>query len=205
MNPPYGNTLIDLLAPNEERDALLHHAATLPSIQISPRTQCDLELLATGAFSPLDRFLARADYECVLAEMRLENGTLWPMPITLPVDADAPVELDCDIALRSANNEILAVLMVEEIYAWDHAEAATRVAGTRDPKHPLVAEMEWWGKFHVSGSLRVLALPTPPDFRELRRTPAETRARCWSRLTGLGSRVPSASLSTSPTVAIRSP
>jgi sulfate adenylyltransferase len=176
LNTPYGGALVDLLVPGEEVHDLAAYAATLPSIQVSPRTQCDLELLATGAFSPLDRFLGRDDYERVVAEMRLANGALWPMPIALPVDGDAPVELHHDLVLRSAKNDILAVLTVEEIYPWDREEAAAHVAGTNDPRHPLVAEMERWGKFNVSGRLRVLALPTPPDFRELRRTPAEVRA-----------------------------
>jgi sulfate adenylyltransferase len=177
LNPPYGGTLIDLLVRGDERDALLREAAALPSIQISPRAQHDLELLATGAFSPLDRFLGSADYACVLGEMRLGNGTFWPMPITLPVAADAPVALDRDVALRSATNEILGVMTVEEIYAWNRDEAAQGIAGTRDPKHPLVSELERWEPLNISGRLRVLNLPSPFDFRELRRTPAEVRAR----------------------------
>jgi sulfate adenylyltransferase len=177
LTNPYGGALIDLLVREEERGELLAYAATLHSIQISPRIQCDLELLATGAFSPLDRFLGRDDYQRVLAEMRLSDGTLWPMPITLPVGADAPVELGSDVVLRSATNEILAVLTVEEIDPWDRDEAADRIAGTRDRKHPLVAEMARWGDLHVSGRLRVLALPTPPDFRALRRTPAQVREK----------------------------
>jgi sulfate adenylyltransferase len=175
LTTPYGGALIDLLVPEEELDELLRYAATLPSIQISPRIQCDLELLATGAFSPLDRFLGRDDYERVLAEMRLSDGTLWPMPITMPVAANAPIALGSDVVLRSASNEILAVLTVAEIYGWDRAEAAERIAGTRDQKHPLVAEMEQWGNFNVSGKLRVIALPAPSDFRELRRTPLQVR------------------------------
>lgn len=177
LNPPCGGALVDLVVRDDERAALLREAAAMPSIQISPRAQCDLELLATGALSPLDRFLGRDDYERVLADMRLADGTLWPMPITLPVDAGAPLELDRDVVLRSPNNEILAVLTVDEIYAWDYGEAVDRIAGSRDPKHPLVAEMERWGRLQVSGRLRVVAMPTPPDFRELRRTPAEVRER----------------------------
>ncbi|HXH40093.1 MAG TPA: bifunctional sulfate adenylyltransferase/adenylylsulfate kinase [Thermoanaerobaculia bacterium] len=172
LTTPYGGALTNLLVDRDE----LAYAATLPSIQISARTQCDLELLATGAFSPLDRFLGRDDYARVLAEMRLGDGTLWPMPITLPVEETSDIALDRDVLLRSARNEILAILTVEEIYEWDRNEAALRIAGTADRKHPLVAEMERWGRFNLSGRLRVLALPTPPDFRELRRTPAEVRA-----------------------------
>ncbi len=176
LQTPYCSTLIDLVVPRGEFASLASHAATLPSIQISARVQCDLELLATGAFSPLDRFMGQRDYERVLAEMRLADGTLWPMPITLPVDRDAPVEAGREIALRSLKNELLAILTVEEIYPWDRAEAAIAIAGTNDRKHPLVAEMESWGDRNVSGRLRVLALPAPADFKELRRTPAEVRS-----------------------------
>ena len=78
MIPPFGGTLINLFAE-------ISGAETLPSIQLSERSRCDLELLATGGFSPLDRFLGRTDYERVVAEMRLANGTLFPIPVTLPV------------------------------------------------------------------------------------------------------------------------
>lgn len=170
--PPYGDRpLVDLRDADPGRAA---YAATLPSIQISPRAQCDLELLATGAFSPLDRFMSQRDYLRVVHEMRLADGTLFPIPITLPVDAPPP--LHHDVALRSAKNEILAVMTVEEVYGWDVDEAAQHVFGTTDRRHPLVAEMDRWGKLNVSGKLRVLRIPTPPDFRELRRTPAEVRA-----------------------------
>ena len=168
---PYGGTLVNLMAAVEVADA-----AALPSIQISERSQCDLELLATGAFSPLDRFMSQADYRSVLDRMRLGNGTVFPIPITLPVDADAPVETGRDIALRSAKNEILAVMTVDEIYEWDRDEAAQKILGTTDSKHPLVAEMARWGQWNISGPMRVLKVPTPADFRELRRTPAEVRA-----------------------------
>ena len=168
---PYGGTLVNLMESVEVADA-----AALPSIQISDRSQCDLELLATGAFSPLDRFMSQADYRSVLDRMRLANGVVFPIPVTLPVDADAPVETGRDIALRSSKNEILAVMTVEEIYEWDRDEAAQKVFGTQDTKHPLVAEMARWGQWNISGRLRVLKLPTPADFRELRRTPAEVRS-----------------------------
>jgi len=166
--PPYTSPLVDLL-----EEGLAQYAATLPSIQISPRSQCDLELLATGAFTPLDRFMSQRDYERVVSEMRLANGVLFPIPITLPVDE--PPQLNHDVALRSQKNEILAVMTVEEIYGWDPEVAAQQVFGTTNKRHPLVAEMERWGKLNISGKLRVLRLPTPPDFRELRRTPAEVR------------------------------
>ncbi|HEV7920056.1 MAG TPA: bifunctional sulfate adenylyltransferase/adenylylsulfate kinase [Thermoanaerobaculia bacterium] len=167
-------SLIDLLIPAEELPDAMRHAGTLRSIQLSDRAVCDLELLATGAFSPLDRFLSEADYRSVVETMRLADGTLFPLPITLPVAED--VRAGEELALRNAKNDLLAILRVEETYAWDREEFAQKVLGTTDVRHPLVAELQRWGRTNISGPLRVLRLPTPPDFRELRRTPAEVRA-----------------------------
>jgi sulfate adenylyltransferase len=178
---PCGGKLVDLRVPTEERADLLAYARQLPSLQISERAVCDLELLATGAFSPLDRFMGKADYERVLAEMRLANGQLFPLPITLPVrrdtTPDTALRLDQDIALRNANNELLAVLTIEEIYEWQHTALAQQAFGTLDLRHPLVAETQRWGQWNLSGRLRVLNLPHHYDFAELRLTPAQTRAR----------------------------
>ena len=170
---PYRGHLVDLVEPPESIDALAAWAATLPSIRISERTRCDLELLACGAFSPLDRFMGRADYDRVVEEMRLADGTIFPIPITLPVDT--PPAVGSDIAIRTSTNDVVAVMKVEEVYEWDLERAAKCVFRTTDRKHPLVAEMERWGRFNVSGPLRVLKLPQPRDFRDLRRTPAEVR------------------------------
>ncbi|MBN1218446.1 MAG: bifunctional sulfate adenylyltransferase/adenylylsulfate kinase [Anaerolineae bacterium] len=174
---PYGGKLVDLLAPTEAIDELKVYASHLPSIQLSERAVCDLELLAVGAFSPLDRFMGQADYRRVLDEMRLASGHLFPLPITLPVEIDSLVGLDQEIALRNAKNELLAVMTVEEIYEWDLAEVAEKALGTHDLRHPLVAEMHRWGKLNISGQVQMLHLPPHYDFRELRLTPAQTRAR----------------------------
>lgn len=173
---PYGGKLVDLMVPASELAAAKAYASTLPSIQISARAVCDLEMLATGAFSPLDRFMGEADFRRVLTEMRLANGALMPIPITLPVRAEDGLTIGQDIALRDSMNDLLAIMTVEEIYAWDVAETAERVYGTQDTKHPIVAEMARWGGLNASGPLRVLQLPRHYDFVEIRRTPAETRA-----------------------------
>jgi len=177
LNPPYGGVLVDLIETGPAAEELVAHANRLPSLQVSERVTCDLELLATGAFSPLDRFMGRADYESVVANMRLASGLVFPIPVTLPVEPFDGLKLDAEIALRSAKNELLAVLTVEELYEWDRAEAARHVFGTADLRHPLVAEMQRWGRLNLSGRLRVLALPYRYDFRELRLTPAQTRTR----------------------------
>jgi len=170
---PCGGTLVDLTVPPDE----LEHAKSLPSVHLSERAVCDLELLATGAFSPLDRFMGSADYQRVVTEMRLAEGYLFPIPVTLPVASDAPIKLDHELSLRDSRNEILATMMLEEIYEWDLAETAREVFGTGDARHPLVAEMHRWGTRNISGRLKVLRLPLHFDFRELRLTPAETRSR----------------------------
>lgn len=180
--PPYGGRLVDLCVAPEEVAELKERAGRLPSLQLSERSVCDLELLATGGFSPLDRFMGREDYARVLDEMRLANGFVFPVPVTLPVEKDAPVELDREVALRDAKNNLLAVMTVEEIYEWEHAEASRKVFGTEDLRHPLVAEMSRWGRRNVSGRLRVLQLPARHDFQELRMTPAQVR----ERLAGFG-------------------
>jgi sulfate adenylyltransferase len=174
---PYGGELVDLVVPAEQAEELKNRASHLHSIQISERSVCDLELLATGAFSPLDRFMGEKDYQCVLEEMRLSSGQVYPIPITLPVDPSPELKLDSEIAIRNSKNELLAVMQVAEIYEWNLAEEASKVLKTTDARHPLVAEMHRWGKVYVSGRLQVLELPTHYDYRGLRLTPAETRHR----------------------------
>jgi sulfate adenylyltransferase len=174
---PYGGDLINLVCPDEETKALAVYANSLPVLQLSERSLCDLELLAVGAFSPLDRFMGHADYRHVLAEMRLTSGHIFPIPITLPARSDFDVREGQDIALCNSQNEPLAVLTVEEAYEWNLDQAAVNVFGTRDPRHPLVAEMNNWGTLNLSGRLRVLRLPRHYDFVDLRLTPLQTRAR----------------------------
>lgn len=173
---PYGGELVNLV---DESEALADKARRLPSLHISDRAMFDLELLATGGFSPLDRFMSKADLESVIGDRRLADGTLWPMPITLPVDG-AP-SLDSEVALRDARNNLLGVMRVEEAYEWDRDAMAAGVFGTRDEAHPLVAEMRGWGRHNISGELRALGLPKYPDFAELRLTPARTRAALEGR------------------------
>ena len=174
---PYGGTLIDLMVPAQENDDLKAYASQLSSVQLSERAVCDLELLATGAFSPLDRFMGQADYQRVLDDMRLTSGHIFSLPVTLPVEPNPALRLDQDIALRNAQNELLAVMTLTEIYAWDRDEMAQKAFGTRDPRHPLVAEMHRWGQVNIAGPLRVLQLPRHYDFQDIRLTPAQTRAK----------------------------
>ena len=173
---PYGGEMVDLVVPREEADDLRARATGLPSIQLSDRAACDLELLATGAFSPLDGFMGERDYRRTVGEMRLDDGTVFPIPVTLPVDDPSSIRLDADIALRDSRNELLAVMTVQEAYEWDLLEVADQVFGTQDVRHPLVSEMHRWGRVNISGPLQVLQIPPHHDFTGLRQTPSETRA-----------------------------
>jgi sulfate adenylyltransferase len=162
---PYGSRLVNLMVDSaRERAELKEYASQLPSIQISARSICDLELLAIGAFSPLDRFMGEKDYWRVVEEMRLADGTLYPMPITLPVERDGTVEVGREIVLRSPTNQMLALMKVEEIFGWNYEHEVQNVTGTLDTRHPLASEMTRWPKFYASGPLKVLELPDHYSF-----------------------------------------
>jgi sulfate adenylyltransferase len=180
---PYGGNLVDLFVSTEEKQELVEKSRRLPSVQISSRSLCDLEMLATGAFSPLDRFMGKEDYERVLTEMRLKDGTLFPIPVTLPIDGKAiPTETD-QIVLCDSRNNTLAIMQIEEVYTWDPQREARLVLGTADPRHPLISEMSQWGSVYVSGAMQVLELPKYYDFQELRHTPRQVRA-CLAEMGG---------------------
>ncbi len=172
---PYGGKLVNLVVEGKEREELLARAAKLPSIKITMRNLCDLELLATGGFSPLATFMGKADYERVLHEMRLSDGTFWPLPITLTADPKELPTVGEDIVLRNANNDVIAIMTVDEVYHWDLQTEAALAYGSNDPKHPMVSEMQRWNKVCISGPMQVVNLPKYYDFVELRRTPAQVR------------------------------
>jgi len=171
---PYGGTLVDLLASDRERSELAREVTHLPSLQLSPRSLCDLELMAVGGFSPVARFMGQLDYISVLERMRLADGTLFPIPITLPV-ADPGEWEGRRIALRSPSNHLIAIMDVEEVYEREAEMEARQVCGTTSEDHSLVSEMGSWGSYYLSGPLIVLELPRHYDFPEYRSTPAQVR------------------------------
>jgi sulfate adenylyltransferase len=175
LNTPYGGALVDLVKTGAEREALIELTTKLPDVRISQRSLHDLELLAIGAFSPLDRFMGKADYERVMEEMRLANGMLFPMPITLTVNKEELPKGADRVVLRDVRNNGFAVMDIEETYSWDPLVEGMKVLGSTDPRHPLVSEMIRWGDLCISGTLHVFDLPSYSDFVELRRTPREVR------------------------------
>lgn len=176
LSSPYGGKLVNLIVPVQECDAVSAEANHFPDIQLSDRALHDLELLAVGGYSPLDRFMGKNDYQRVLTEMRLADGTLFPMPITLTISKeDLPTRAEW-IALRDSRNYLIAVMKIEEVFTWDPVREQRLVLGTTDTRHPLVSEMEQWGDLCISGELRVINMPIYYDFVNIRRTPTETRA-----------------------------
>ena len=173
---PSEDRLVDLTVSIENISEAIEHAKTLPRVHLSERALCDLELLAVGGFSPVDRFMGYQDYVRVVEEMRLNNGQLFPIPVTLPVTNEEPIKFDQEVALVDLRNEIVATMTTDEIYKWDLKETAQQVFGTTDERHPLVAEMNSWGTHNIAGQLKVIRLPAHFDFRDLRLTPRQTRS-----------------------------
>jgi sulfate adenylyltransferase len=164
------------------------------SLTLDERGLCDLELVANGGFSPLKGFLGKTDYERVVGEMRLADGTLWPLPVTLPVTPGDGVDVGKTLALRDVYGNLLAFLHVEEMYAFDKGAEARGAYGSADPKHPAVAYLNRLGGHYAAGRLEVLRVPPHYDFVELRRTPAELRehfrALGWSKVVAFQTRNP---------------
>ena len=142
--PPYGGKLVNLVVEGKAREELLARAAKLPSIKITMRNLCDLELIASGGFSPLTTFMGKADYERVLHEMRLSDGTLWPLPITLTADPKELPAVGEELVLRNANNDTIAIMQLDEVYHWDAATEAALAYGSTDSKYPMVFAIAGW-------------------------------------------------------------
>jgi sulfate adenylyltransferase len=178
LNPPHGGELKELYLPAEQAEALKQHSATLPGWDLSQRQICDLELLLNGAFSPLTGFLNRRDYDRVVHELRLADGTLWPIPVTLDVSEAfaASIQAGADIALRDVQGVPLAVLTVEDIYFPDKLVEAREVFGTTDTTHPGVADLlQRSNPVYLGGTLRGIQPPQHYDFAELRDSPRRLR------------------------------
>jgi len=169
-------------------------AKNFTSVTLDERTLCDLELLAIGGYSPLKGFLGQADYEGVVNAMRLADGTLWPLPVVLPVTPGQGVEEGKPLALRDVYGNLLAFLHLEEIYRPDREVEAREVHGSTDAKHPSVAYLNSLPGYYAAGRLEVLRTPPHFDFVEIRRTPAQLRAHLnslgWEKVVALHTTTP---------------
>jgi sulfate adenylyltransferase len=168
-----------------------------PSWDLTPRQLCDLELLMNGAFSPLQGFMVKRDYESVCSSMRLADGTLWPIPIVLdlPEELAKGLEPGTSLALRDPEGVMLAALHIDDIYTPDRAAEAEAVYGSRNPEHPGVAHLlDRTHPCYVGGRIEGLQRAAHHDFRALRHSPAELRAEFqqlgWRRVVAFQTRNP---------------
>ena len=195
---PHGGELVQLMTEPVRAADVKAHSREWPSWDLTSRQLCDLELLLNGGFSALRGFMSRADYESVCHNMRLADGTLWPMPITLDVTHEFAIKLrpgSSKIALRDAEGVMLAVLHVNDVWQPDRKAEARAVFNTTSTAHPgvdyLLNNSNVW---YVGGMLEGLQLPAHHEFRILRLTPADLRAEFsllgWERVVAFQTRNP---------------
>ncbi len=187
----------ELYVSYESAQKLKLEAADLPSWDLSPRQICDLELLMNGGFHPLKGFLSEQNYKGVVADMRLADGTLWPMPVTLDVSEDfaASIEPGQDIALRDQEGVILAIMSVSDRWTPDKSREAERVFGADDSAHPAVNYLHnQAGPVYLGGPITGIQPPVHYDFKARRDTPNELRAYFrklgWRRIVAFQTRNP---------------
>ena len=193
---PHGGELVDLNLDEENSAELKARSKDFPSWDLTSRQIRDLELLLSGGFSPLRGFMNRDEYERVCHEMRLSNGLVWPIPITLDVPEAFAKSLkpgSSKVALRDSEGVMLAVLNVEDVWQPDRKAEAQSVFGTTSTLHPGVDYLLNKGHgWYVGGRVEGLQLPTHYDFRSLRLTPSELRAEFVQSGVAQDHRVPDA-------------
>jgi sulfate adenylyltransferase len=194
---PHGGELVDRLAPEEQRDELLRRAEGFTKVVLGPRALSDLEMISTGVFSPLTGFMVSEDYESVVESMRLKNGLVWSLPITLPVsDEEAgDIRVGEEIALVDGTGRILATMIVEDRYSYDKEHEAQQVFGTTSDEHPGVAAVYRQKDVLLGGEVTLLVDdPNPKPFPEYHYGPRELRKvfaeKGWKRVVGFQTRNP---------------
>ena len=194
--PPHGGKLINRFVRPEDLDRLEQRAKTLPHLSLNRRKLCDLEMLAIGAYSPLEGYMGRKDYTSVLDRMRLANGLPWTIPITFRVtEAQAQTLREGqEVSLVDDERRVIAILHLEEKFQADKKLAAEKVYGTADPNHPGVETLLKRPEVLLAGPVTVLRLPENREFLPYRLAPVETRKafadRTWKTIVGFQTRNP---------------
>jgi sulfate adenylyltransferase len=194
---PHGGKLIQRVIHGEAREQLLQEAKSWKKIAINTWTISDLDLIGVGAFSPLQGFLNEDDYRSVISSMRLADGTVWSIPITLAIDeaTAAGLSLNEQIALVGADDDVIyGTLQVESIYNIDQEAEANQVFKTNDPEHPGVKKLQERSSIYVGGVIQVLNRPEPAKFKEFYFDPMDTRRlfaeKGWNTVVGFQTRNP---------------
>lgn len=194
---PHGGTLINRRVPEGERDQWMEKARSLRSVKVNTWTISDIDLIAIGAFSPITGFMKEDDYRSVLEQMRLANGAVWSIPITLPVEDEiaADLRIGQQIALIGEQDGVIyAVLDVESIYRVDHKEEAVKVYKTDDREHPGVKKLFTRSSTYIGGDIHAVNRPKPERFEQFYFDPEETRRlfveKGWKTVVGFQTRNP---------------
>ncbi|WP_251555318.1 sulfate adenylyltransferase [Neobacillus muris] len=196
MLPPHGGKLISRFATPEQAKMWLESSGQLPSIVLDPWALSDLELIATGAFSPLTGFMTEKDYRSVLKTMRLADGTVWTIPVTLPVTRKEAADLNIGsrVSLTGQNGKPYGILILEGKYSYDKEEEALLLYGTTDLNHPGVQKIFEKGDTYLAGPIYLLERPTHSPFEKYFKDPAEVRAEIqtkgWKTVVGFQTRNP---------------
>ncbi len=193
---PHGGKLINRIVEGRERETIEEKTPGLKKIKLNSREISDLEMIATGALSPLEGFMVKKDYDSVVDMMHLSNGLPWTIPITLSAtDDEAKILKEGeDITLLNESDEILGVLHLEEKYKYDKEKEADQVYGTTDTAHPGVTYLYQTGDILLGGKISLLKRPKHNDFLKYRFDPAESRKlfreKGWKRVVGFQTRNP---------------
>lgn len=193
---PHGGKLIDRELRGAEREASLRATDKMPGLTINARAEADLELIASGALSPLEGFMNEADYVSVRDERHLANGSVWTIPVTLPATAEEAEKLRAgdDVALRSRDGRLMAVLHLAEIYKYDKQLEAERVYRTKEEKHPGVKALYAQGDYLLGGRISYLESQDRREFAPYRHSPRGLRAlfaeRGWRSVVAFQTRNP---------------
>ncbi len=192
----HGGQLIDRLADSKERENWREKLGSLPKIQLNSREISDLDMIAVGAFSPLEGFMDSADYRSVVNRMRLDSGLPWTIPVTLAVTEEEASSLKNgqDVALVDSSDTAIAILHLTDIYDYDKEKEAELVYGTKDSAHPGVKYLNDCGDRLLGGKITMLERPSHAEFSEYRLDPSESRKLFqklgWKRVVGFQTRNP---------------
>ena len=193
---PHGGKLVNRIMEGKERESLAEKARRLKKVTLNDRELSDLEMIAIGAFSPLEGFMKKDDYHSVMDNMKLSNGLPWTIPITLSVTKDEAKNLKDgeDVSLVKDEGEILAILHIEEKFSHDKEKEALEVYGTKDMAHPGVAKVFEMGDVLLGGNVSVIHRVKQESFKKYRLDPVETRhlfkEKGWKRVVGFQTRNP---------------
>jgi len=193
---PHGGELVNRFASAGAKAELEERVKDMPVVDLDQRAASDVEMIAVGAFSPLKGFMNQKDYLKVVRDMRLERGLPWSVPVTLATTEEhaRTLPIGSQLALRTPDRRIVAVLDLHDKFTPDKELEARRVYKTTETKHPGVAHLMSAGPVYLGGDIHVLERPGTTAFPAHHRDPAQTRAvfaeRKWSRVVGFQTRNP---------------